>query len=60
VHKGGRSYIIKKGEILDTPVEWMKELVWQNCKNVVKKGMVSRKAAKAQRTDDGGQWSDDR
>ena len=35
----------------DNPVEWAKELVWQNFKNVIKKGMVSRKAAKAQRTD---------
>ena len=33
----------------DNPVEWTKELVWQNFKNVIKKGMVSRKDAKPQR-----------
>ena len=33
----------------DNPVEWGKELVWQNFKNVIKKGMVSRKDAKPQR-----------
>jgi hypothetical protein len=33
----------------DSPVEWMRELVWQNFKNVIKKGMVSRKDAEAQR-----------
>ncbi len=33
----------------DNPVEWTKELVWQNVKNVVKKWMVSRKDAKALR-----------
>ncbi len=33
----------------DNPVEWVKELVWQNFKNVIKKGMVSRKDAKPQR-----------
>ncbi len=33
----------------DNPVAWMKELVWQNFKNVIKKGMVSRKDAEAQR-----------
>ena len=26
----------------DNPVVWGKELVWQNFKNVIKKGMVSR------------------
>jgi hypothetical protein len=45
----------------DNPVEWMKKLVWQNAKNVVKRAIlirrlrrlhrliVSRKSAKAQR-----------
>jgi len=25
---------------MDNPVEWGKELVWQNLKNVIKKGMI--------------------
>ena len=33
----------------DNPVEWTKELVWQNMKNVVKKFIVSRKGAEAQK-----------
>ena len=33
----------------DNPLAWTKELFWQNCKNVNKKGMISRKDAKPQR-----------
>ena len=33
----------------DDRFQWAKELVWQNCKNVIKKGMISRKDAKPQR-----------
>jgi hypothetical protein len=33
----------------DDPVEWTKELVWQNVKNMIKKFIVSRKVAKTQR-----------
>ena len=33
----------------NNPVEWAKELVWQNIKNVAKKLIVSRKGAKALR-----------
>ena len=32
----------------DKPLPWVKELVWQNIKNVVKKWMVSHKVAKPQ------------